>query len=450
LADDRKLGGYFFYYKKTRATTEWVGRIWGSGYCAGVVAVVEETLEAEEVFFVKVIGEKRGGDAEQEDEQTAENDDDALVRCEVDADEAADRLFEIVEEDDVQDVDAVAVLAQPAHGMDGEDLGEAAGAKGGRKESGVHGDGGRVGEGEEELDEDGSFGEDAVSEDRGEDDEGEGASEEEPGASAEYAVVKAGSEEKCERCSGEEGICAADGIGVDGEIRNAVREEGEAQEWAEQDGGGAEEEEAAFFAEEEDGDGPDEIELLFNGEGPEVREGEGVGAPVVADGGSDEGGVLEVERERQEFAVVVDAEDEGSDGKGSEHTVIKRKDAEDSASVELAKEGGVGEGIVEDSGNEEAGEDEEEVDAAGTKGEGAVNDGLEQGVGGGGEQMRSKYGEDSEAADAIKGRYVARVGAGFGRCGAGGAGRHLCRWYRREVRGWGWVAEAARVWKKAL
>ena len=65
--------------------------------------------------------------------------------------------------------------------------------------------------------------------------------------------------------------------------------------------GETEDEQAATRTEEKNGDGPDEIELLFNGKRPEVRERESGGSGVVADGLRDEVGVLQVESEGEQL-----------------------------------------------------------------------------------------------------------------------------------------------------
>lgn len=93
-------------------------------------AVVEETLEAEEALFVEVEGEVGRGEAEKEDQQAGEEDDGTFIRGEVKLNQGADGLFQISEEDDVQDVDAIAVFAEPTHGPDGEEAADEAGAQG--------------------------------------------------------------------------------------------------------------------------------------------------------------------------------------------------------------------------------------------------------------------------------------------------------------------------------
>jgi hypothetical protein len=88
-----------------------------ANYSVGVGAVVEEALETEEMLLEEVVGEVGGGDADAEDQQTVEDDVHAFVGCDVGPNKAAQRGIEISEEDQVEDVDAVAVLAEPTHGM---------------------------------------------------------------------------------------------------------------------------------------------------------------------------------------------------------------------------------------------------------------------------------------------------------------------------------------------
>lgn len=133
-----------------------------------------------------------------------------------------------------------------------------------------------------------------------------------------------------------------------------MRQQSEPQERREDEGGAAKEQEAALLVKQKDDDGPGEIELLFDGQGPEVRERQSGRTHIVADLWCDQIRVLEIESERQEFAVEVKAKDQGGDGEGCDDSVIEGEDAEDSAGVELAEEGGVGEPIGGDSGEEEA------------------------------------------------------------------------------------------------
>jgi len=150
---------------------------------------------------------------------------------------------------------------------------------------------------------------------------------------------------------------------------------------------------------------------------------------VAANLWGDEIRVLEIESEGQEFAMEVEAKDQGGDGEDCEDSVIEGEDAQDPACVELAKVGRVGERIVEDSSDEEAGKDEEQIDTIGTEGVGAMQGGLEGGVWTEGEKLGADNPDNPdncEATDTIQSRYVPRVGACFRCRGTGNAGRHLC------------------------
>ncbi len=120
---------------------------------------------------------------------------------------------------------------------------------------------------------------------------------------------------------------------------------------------------AAAVGEEED-DRPEEVELLFDGEGPEVVERQrGGGAEGVA------GEVREVlkeedkDQQRPELSEMRSME-KGVDGGGHKGEDVKGKDAEGAVGVEVpqARDGVVG--LPKAAGDEEAGEGEEEDDAA--------------------------------------------------------------------------------------
>jgi hypothetical protein len=121
----------------------------------------------------------------------------------------------------------------------------------------------------------------------------------------------------------------------------------------------------------------------------------------------------------------VQAEDERGHGEDGEDAVVEGKDAKDAAGVELAEEAGIGERVVEDSGDEETGEDEEKIDAGGAKGEGIVDKALEGGVRGAGKEMRTGDAEDREATDTVECGKMARVGASLRYAMAVAAGLHF-------------------------
>jgi hypothetical protein len=203
-----------------------------------------------------------------------------------------------------------------------------------------------------------------------------------------------------------------------------VQEKERAEKGAQEKGASAEDEETVTCAQQENRDGPDEIELLFDGERPEVRKRKSRGPGVVAKALRNEVGVLEVEGEGEELVMEVEAEDEGGQGEGGEDAVVQGEDSKDAAGVELTKEAGIWERVVEDTGDEETGEDEEEIDAAGAKSEGFVDEGFERGVGGGGKEVRTSDAEDREATDAVECGKMARVGACLRYAMAVAAGLH--------------------------
>jgi len=132
-------------------------------------------------------------------------------------------------------------------------------------------------------------------------------------------------------------------------------EDGSGDEKGEQEGG-----EYPWGAEDPDDGSPEEVVLLFDSEGPggsdcrgqsEVKEildeenigPPGCGAECFEDREADEPGCIEV------------ADDENEDVDGP--------DAEGASSVEVAEVAGPGAGFEKDGGDEESGEDEEEVNA---------------------------------------------------------------------------------------
>ncbi len=200
-----------------------------SGDGVGVGAVVEVAFEAEERLLVEVVGEVGGGDADAEEEQAGEDDVGALVGSEVGVEEAAERFVEIAEDDEVEDVDAVAVLAEPAHGVEGADAGDEWGVeREGDHADGGEGEGGEV-EGEIDLAASGGIEQGAVLEEIEEEEVGEDTGEEDPGGGAENALVQGSSEEEGEGGSGEEGVGAAEGVGFDNVVVDAMQEERQAE-----------------------------------------------------------------------------------------------------------------------------------------------------------------------------------------------------------------------------
>jgi hypothetical protein len=259
-------------------------------------------------------------------------------------------------------------------------------------------------------------------------DVGKRTDDEDPSGGTEHAIVKAAAQKESDGCSGKKRVCATDGVGCHDEVIDAVKEESKAQQRTEEQSGCTKDQEAAAGAQQEDGDGPNEIELLLDGERPEVRKRKEGGAAVVTNAWSEQIRVLEVEGEGYELVVKVEAEEEGGNGIERENAIVEGKDAKGTARVELAEEAGIGKRVVEDSCNEEAGEDEKEVHATGAEGEDLVAEGLEGGVRVGGEEVGAGDAEDSETADAVERRKMPRVGTSLGYDLALVGGVHLFRW----------------------
>ena len=165
------------------------------------------------------------------------------------------------------------------------------------------------------------------------------------------------------------------------------------------DGGG--EDEASEAAEAVDDERPNKIKLLLDLQAPEVadvdvREDE---LAHLAEGKV--GGVGEVEPLP---VVPLQVQWVGEGEEREEKAIVKREDAEGAARVEVAEEVGLVEGVVEDAGDEEAGEGEEEGDAD-PEGSSDVDEEAEEGGGVGvvgPEEVVGEDEEDGDAADAIK------------------------------------------------
>lgn len=102
-----------------------------------------------------------------------------------------------------------------------------------------------------------------------------------------------------------------------------------------------------------DDGGPEEVELLLDGEGPEGAGGGGV---------EDSCEVCDEESGEQNVSPGVWDEEEKAD----EAEEIERKDSQGALPVEVTIEGRVGAVFDEERGDEEAGEDEEKIDAVDT------------------------------------------------------------------------------------
>jgi len=196
--------------------------------------------------------------------------------------------------------------------------------------------------------------------------------------------------------------------------------DGEEEEFADAKEPDAEAKGVAAAVGEEDDHGPDEVELLFDGQGPEVVEREGGGGLKGVAG--QVGEVLKEEDEdQQRFKLQeVSSGEQAGDGGGQQGGDVEGKDAESAAGVEVtqAVQGAVG--FPKAAGDEEAGEGEEENDAAPAE-LGKVAEEALGGVGGleTAAVVKDEDEEDGEAAEAVEGRVASSFGDGGGGSGAG-------------------------------
>jgi len=101
----------------------------------------------------------------------------------------------------------------------------------------------------------------------------------------------------------------------------------------------------------------------------------------------------------------------GEEQKDDQDSVVKREDAECAAGVEGLEVVGDIEGVDQDAGDEEAGENEEEIDAD-IAGFADVGEEVEDARAGGcvrPEKMDEKNHEDSKAADSVESRNVSEA-----------------------------------------
>jgi len=189
---------------------------------------------------------------------------------------------------------------------------------------------------------------------------------------------------------------------------------------------------------EEDDNRPDEVELLFNGERPEVIEGKGGGSLEGVAG--EVGEVLQEEDEdqqRAELGEVGSGKDRG-DCDGEQGEDVEREDAEGAAGVEVTQTvDGMGH-LPKAAGDEEAGESEEENDTAPAELGEVAGEAL-GGLGGlkASAVVEDEDEEDGEAAEAVE----CGVASGFGdgvRVRGSGVGRRSGRGGGRIE---GWISE---------
>ena len=113
-------------------------------------------------------------------------------------------------------------------------------------------------------------------------------------------------------------------------------------------------------------------------------------------------GVLEVGQQHPLHVVPVEVKQRGEEKEDEEDGVVEGKDAQAAAGIELAEVARVAERVVKDAGDEEAGEDEEKINAMCAKGGGSVK-GLAPGAGRcSEEEVGGDNADDSEATQPIE------------------------------------------------
>jgi len=142
---------------------------------------------------------------------------------------------------------------------------------------------------------------------------------------------------------------------------------------------------------------PEEIELLLNGKAPGGADGSGKGnGPEVLD--KEEKKKPGSSRDVMEHPTVAAEEEREKEVVEKEQHPVDRPDAEETAGEEVGVEARRGTGVENDSGDEEAGEDEEETDAAPSPGGKSIEpDSLQSRL-----AMVEDNGEDGDAAKSIE------------------------------------------------
>ncbi len=327
----------------------------------------EEAFEREDGLFEEVEGEHGDDVGENKGEESA--DDVVIVAAGGVADLGAEAVVKRLEKD-VVDVEAVADAAEPAERRPREDSAGKAGAEN-QGNSGSGGDA-EAGKAEPELD--------WVDEiersggNAGPEIDDEAADEGVKGIFADEAVGAWLAACGVDAIAHGEGQSAAEGEGATlgkqevvvqmvgaGTIEGEEGVDGNQEEFANSKKPDAEAKGVAAAVREEHDDGPEEIELLFDGQGPEMVERQRGGRRLEGVAG-EVGEVLKEEDEdeqRPELAKV--SAIENSDGSGGEQgKEVERKDTECAAGVEVTQ---AVVGVVrfpETAGDEEAGEGEEE------------------------------------------------------------------------------------------
>ena len=221
-----------------------------------------------------------------------------------------------------------------------------------------------------------------------------------------------------------------------GAVERGERVDGEQEDLGDAKDPEAEAESVATTVGEEQDERPEEIELLFDGERPEVIERKGVGG--LEGGGGEVGKILKEEDkdgQRPELGeggtVSI-----GKDCCSEEHGEVEREDAESSADVEVAQAVGEADGVPKAACDEKSGEGEEENDSEPA---GLRDVAEEPDSGGGGPEaaavVEDEDQENGEATEAVK----CGVALGFRRRGDGGEGWSVLRWIDGRYVGRHWA-----------
>ena len=330
----------------------------------------EEAFEREDGHLEEVEGEQGEDAGEDKGEQGT---DDVVVVAGVGVGDLGTEVVVEGFEEDVVDVEAVADAAEPAERGPAEDFAGKARAEN-ERDGGGGGDA-EGGEAEPELDRVGDIQGSAGN--AGHEVDGEAAEEGMQRVFADETVGTRLATYRINAIAHGEGECAAEGDGAPlGEHEVVVKVVGDGTDERGKDIDGHQEELAdgkepeaetkgvAAAVGEKDDERPDEVELFFNGEGPEVVERqrgggtEGVGGEV--------GEVLQEEDEDEQWPKLdkVGAGVQGSAGGGEQGEDVNGKDAESAVDVEVTQALKGVAGLPKRAGDEEAGEGEEEDDAA--------------------------------------------------------------------------------------
>jgi hypothetical protein len=113
-----------------------------------------------------------------------------------------------------------------------------------------------------------------------------------------------------------------------------------------------------LIAKVKDYERPDEIELLFDLEAPEMID---VDVRQIGTDGSPQGNVVGVGQVEKQTSIPLKMQDVGEGQEGKENAVVEGKDSQGPPGVEVAEEVWLVKRVPKDSGDEESGESEEQV-----------------------------------------------------------------------------------------